>query len=54
MNRRVVLASRPSGEPTPDNFRLETGPVPEPGPGQMLEEPVPLDRPVHAGQDERS
>jgi NADPH-dependent curcumin reductase CurA len=36
MNRRLVLASRPSGEPTVDNFRLETGPVPEPGPGEML------------------
>jgi len=36
MNRRLVLASRPSGEPTIDNFRLETGPVPEPGPGQIL------------------
>ncbi|HXJ43076.1 MAG TPA: NADP-dependent oxidoreductase [Bryobacteraceae bacterium] len=23
-NRRIVLASRPEGEPTPDNFRLET------------------------------
>jgi NADPH-dependent curcumin reductase CurA len=36
MNRRLVLASRPSGEPTVDNFRLETAPIPEPGPGQML------------------
>ena len=33
---RIVLASRPVGEPTPDNFRLETLPIPEPGPGQML------------------
>jgi NADPH-dependent curcumin reductase CurA len=36
MNRRIVLASRPEGEPTPENFRLETVPVPEPGPGQVL------------------
>jgi NADPH-dependent curcumin reductase CurA len=35
-NRRFVLASRPEGEPTPENFRLETGPVPEPGEGQVL------------------
>ena len=36
LNRRVVLASRPEGEPTPANFRLETAPVPQPGPGQVL------------------
>ncbi|HEY0572184.1 MAG TPA: NADP-dependent oxidoreductase [Enterovirga sp.] len=35
-NRRFVLASRPEGEPTPANFRLETGPAPEPGEGQVL------------------
>ena len=34
--QRIVLASRPIGEPTPDNFRLEEIPVPQPGPGQML------------------
>jgi NADPH-dependent curcumin reductase len=34
--RRVVLASRPVGEPTPDNFRLEEFPVPTPGPGEVL------------------
>ena len=33
---RIVLASRPVGEPTLDNFRLEEFPIPEPGPGQML------------------
>jgi hypothetical protein len=33
---RIVLASRPLGEPTLDNFRLEEFPVPQPGPGQML------------------
>ena len=37
MNRRIVLASRPSAEPTPDNFRLETEQsAPEPGPSQLL------------------
>jgi NADPH-dependent curcumin reductase CurA len=35
-NRRIVLAARPVGEPTPAHFRLETAPVPEPGPGQAL------------------
>ena len=36
VNRRVVLASRPHGEPTPRDFRLEESPVPSPGPGQIL------------------
>ncbi|WGF88349.1 NADP-dependent oxidoreductase [Marinivivus vitaminiproducens] len=35
-NRRIVLAARPKGKPTDSDFRLETGPVPEPGPGQAL------------------
>src|SRR3954447_15696321 len=34
--RRVVLASRPVGEPKASDFRLEDSPVPEPGPGQVL------------------
>ena len=34
--QRIVLASRPVGEPTLDNFRLEKLPVPKPDPGQML------------------
>ena len=33
---RIVLASRPVGEPTLDNFRLEETPIPHPGPGQLL------------------
>jgi NADPH-dependent curcumin reductase len=33
--QRIVLASRPQGAVTPDNFRLERLPVPEPGPGQL-------------------
>src|SRR4029078_13387193 len=36
MNRRFVLASRPSGAPQEDNFRLETVEVPELAPGQVL------------------
>ena len=35
-NRQILLASRPTGEPTPDDFRLVESEVPEPGPGQML------------------
>ena len=33
---RIVLASRPVGEPTLDNFRLEEQPISQPGSGQML------------------
>jgi NADPH-dependent curcumin reductase CurA len=32
---RIVLASRPQGEPTPENFRLERFDAPEAGPGQV-------------------
>jgi NADPH-dependent curcumin reductase CurA len=35
-NRRIVLAGRPDGVPTPENFRLENTPVPEPAEGQLL------------------
>ncbi len=35
-NRRIVLASRPVGAPTNDNFRLEETPVPVPAEGQVL------------------
>ncbi|MFC3616257.1 NADP-dependent oxidoreductase [Lutimaribacter marinistellae] len=34
--KRIVLASRPEGAPTPENFRLETGELPEPGEGEVL------------------
>jgi NADPH-dependent curcumin reductase CurA len=34
--QRIVLVSRPVGEPKPDNFRLEDVAVPTPGPGQVL------------------
>lgn len=36
VNRRIVLASRPHGAPTPQNFRLERAPVPQPGAGEVL------------------
>ena len=34
--QQIVLASRPDGTPTLDNFRLETAPVPTPGDGEVL------------------
>jgi NADPH-dependent curcumin reductase CurA len=34
--RRIVLASRPVGEPKSSDFRLEDIPVPQPGPGELL------------------
>ena len=36
MNRRIVLARRPQGAPVPEDFRLETHPVPAAGPGTVL------------------
>lgn len=35
-NRSIRLASRPHGAPSADNFRLETGPIPSPGNGEIL------------------
>lgn len=35
-NRRIVLASRPVGAPTPANFRLEHAPKPTPADGEVL------------------
>lgn len=34
--KRIVLASRPQGRPTAENFRLETAPLAEPADGQVL------------------
>lgn len=34
--RHITLARRPTGIPTPDDFALTEGPMPEPGPGEML------------------
>jgi NADPH-dependent curcumin reductase len=34
--QRIVLTSRPVGEPTLNNFRLEEFPIPQPGSGQIL------------------
>src|SRR5262245_1460573 len=35
-NRQILLASRPTGEPTAENFRLVETEIPSPGPGQIL------------------
>lgn len=35
-HRRVVLARRPQGEPAPEDFRFEEGPLPRPGEGEVL------------------
>jgi hypothetical protein len=35
-NRKVVLASRPKGKPTPEDFRVEEAPLPEPSDGEVL------------------
>ncbi len=36
MNRRIILAQRPQGEPTADCFRLESAPMPAPRSGEVL------------------
>lgn len=36
VNRRIVLAERPKGEPTPDDFRMEEVPLPELKDGEVL------------------
>jgi len=35
-NTRILLASRPSGVPTQDNFQLDSAPMPVPGEGEVL------------------
>jgi NADPH-dependent curcumin reductase len=34
--KQIVLSSRPTGRPTPENFTLRTGPMPTPGAGEFL------------------
>jgi NADPH-dependent curcumin reductase len=36
INRQIVLAARPHGEPKESDFKLVETPAPEPGPGKML------------------
>lgn len=36
INHRIALASRPTGKPTLDNFRIETSAIPAVGDGQVL------------------
>ena len=35
-SRQIELAARPNGEPRPEDFRVATVSVPDPGPGQVL------------------
>ena len=35
-NRQIIFASRPEGEPKPENFQLREAPMPEAGAGQVL------------------
>jgi NADPH-dependent curcumin reductase CurA len=35
-NKRVLLANRPQGAVSPDNFRIEEAPMPQPGEGEVL------------------
>lgn len=34
--QRITLASRPKGQPSAENFRMETATLPDPGEGEML------------------
>ena len=36
VNRRWLLTAYPEGVPTPDNWIMDTQPVPDPRPGQIL------------------
>ncbi|WP_028602830.1 NADP-dependent oxidoreductase [Ottowia thiooxydans] len=36
INRRIVLAARPQGVPRPEDFRIESAPVPRPEAGEVL------------------
>ena len=36
INRRIVLAARPHGEPNASHFRMEEGRVPHPGESEVL------------------
>jgi hypothetical protein len=35
-NKQIVLAARPQGPVTPENFRVVEAPIPTPGPGEVL------------------
>ena len=35
-NTRILFNSAPDGMPTPDNFRIDHVPAPQPGEGQFL------------------
>ena len=53
-NLRVLLASRPTGWVSEDNFRVESVPLPQPREGEVLvKNALPLARPLHARPHER-
>jgi len=55
MPRHIILASRPTGAPTADNFSIEERPAPAIGPGQMLVAPkiFSLDAAIRGFLDDR-
>jgi NADPH-dependent curcumin reductase CurA len=49
MNRRWLLTGYPAAMPTPDNWTMDTQPVPDPGAGQILvKAKVAFCRSIHA------
>ena len=51
VNRQILLASRPDGVPTAQNFRIVEAPVPEPGDGDVLYRAIYLSLdPYHRGR----
>ena len=49
VNRRWLLKQYPEGMPTLDNWTMDTQPVPDPGPGQILSQSeVAFCRSLHA------
>ena len=46
--RQIVLASRPKGSPTLENFRLEEVPMPSMPPGGLAAHICPSSLPLHA------
>ncbi|MEM9723144.1 MAG: NADP-dependent oxidoreductase, partial [Bacteroidota bacterium] len=55
MNKRLLLAQRPVGMPTPDTWTLEESPIPEVGEGQVLvkQHYISLDPAMRGWMDDR-
>jgi NADPH-dependent curcumin reductase CurA len=55
MPRHIILASRPTGVPTPETFAFLDGPAPVIGPGEMLVAPriVSMDPAIRGFLDDR-